>query len=121
MKRALVGILVLLLQAAMGAPGRAEVKSEDVFMARSEAVAIELEVTCPAKKVRLEVMLEVAAGSVAWELYDPEGRLRADGQAAEGGGIFRTEHLDPARGTWRLRIQFVAATGRYRVNWATQG
>jgi hypothetical protein len=121
MKRALVGVLVLLfvLGMALAAPeARAAAQASDEFVAKTDAQTIELTVARRAERLRLEVVLDVTSGSVAWGLYDPDGRLRAEGEAGEGGGSFRTEHLNPAPGAWRLRIRRSGATGRYRAAWS---
>lgn len=121
MKRARAGVLLLLfvLGMALAAPeARAATQASDKFVAKTDAQIIDVAVERGAERLRLEVILDVTAGSVAWGLYDSDGRLRAEGEAGEGGGSFRTEHLHPAAGAWRLRIQRNSATGRYRVAWS---
>jgi len=70
--------------------------------------------------VRLHLELRVTKGEVAYELVDPSGAVRWEGEAASGEDVLRLVDYASIPGRWTLRMAFDGAKGYYAYGFVGQ-
>ena len=70
--------------------------------------------------VRLHLELRVTKGTVAYELLDPTGAVRWEGQAEPGEDVLSLVDYASMPGRWTLRMAFDGAKGYYAYGFVGQ-
>jgi len=70
--------------------------------------------------VRLHLELRVQNGTVAYELVDPTGAIRWEGQSVPGEDVLSLVDYPSIPGRWTLRMAFDGARGYYAYGFVGQ-
>ena len=70
--------------------------------------------------VRLHLELRVTKGAVAYELVDPTGAVRWEGQSVPGEDVLSLVDYPSIPGRWTLRMSFDGARGYYAYGFVGQ-
>jgi hypothetical protein len=124
MKRTLLFSLVTLVLAALPFRLLGEEDEAHVQYTRSgslsgvEPVVETYEVLPPMKRLEVRLSFALQAGGAAWELRDPQGKVRWNGTAkADSGTVEEEQKLDAVAGDWTLTIHPQGADGQYTLRW----
>ncbi len=120
-----LSLILLLTQLACGAAGSRNVshnrstgRSSAHFTRETESKGLTYEVREGMREAELRIDVALDEGNLQWELRDPEGTLRWEGET--GGRYEEMREFAPVPGTWTLEVSTQRATGEYEMHWQAE-